>query len=91
MNILQSFDEHIQQIKRGGFFVILKKFRSLIFLIFQLPIYLISIPAVILIRLINPWFLIRWQELSSSRIGHFSNNIELYCCQRDAGIYCPSQ
>ena len=91
MNILQSFDGHIQQIKRGGFFVILKKFRSLICSIFQLPIYLISIPAVILIRLISPWFLIRWQELVSSRIGHFANNTELYCCQRDAGINFPSQ
>jgi len=91
MNILQSSDGHIQQIKRGGFFVILKKFRSLIFLIFQLPIYLISIPAVILIRLISPWFLIRWQELCSSRIGHFSHLTEIYCCQRDAGVNFPSQ
>jgi putative glycosyltransferase (TIGR04372 family) len=91
MYILQSFDKHIQQIKRGGFFVILKKFRSLIFLIFQLPIYLISIPAVILIHLISPWFLIRWYKLRSSRIGHFAKETELYCCKRDAGINIPSQ
>tara|TARA_B100001964_G_scaffold53212_1_gene60298 strand:- start:278 stop:1603 length:1326 start_codon:yes stop_codon:yes gene_type:complete len=89
--MLQNFDKHIQQIKKGGIIVIIKKLRFLIFLILQIPIYLISIPLIILIRLIRPWFLIRWAALLSNRIGHFSVNTELYCCERDAGINLPSQ
>ena len=61
------------------------------FLILQSPIYLISIPAIIIIRLIRPWFLLRWLGLKSNRIGHFTVNAELYCCERDAGINLPSQ
>ena len=91
MNFLKSVNKHIEQIKKGGIFVVIKKLRSLIYSILQTPIYLISIPAVIIIRLIRPWFLIRWDELPSSRIGHFVPETELYCCERDAGINTPSQ
>ena len=72
MIILQSARKHFEQIKEGGIIVFVKKIISFIYLILQLPIYLTSIPMVIIIRLIRPWFLIRWQELYSSRIGHFA-------------------
>ena len=86
-----NFNKHINQIKKGGVNVIIKKTISFIYLILQIPVYLISIPLIILIRLIKPWLLIRWSALSSSRIGHFAVNTELYCCERDAGINLPSQ
>jgi putative glycosyltransferase (TIGR04372 family) len=88
---LNKLTKHFEQIKRGGTLVVVKKIRSLIYLILQSPIYLISFPIVIIIRLIRPWFLIRWGELTSSRIGHFSINVELYCCEQEAGINVPSQ
>ena len=88
---MQFFNKHIIQVKRGGIIVVIKKIRSFIYLILQIPIYLISIPTVIIIRLIRPWFLIRWNELRSARIGHFATNTELYCCKRDARINFPSQ
>ena len=90
LNLLE-LKKHIGQIKKGGGLVFIKKIISFFYLILQIPIYLISIPTVVTIRLIRPWFLIRWQELLSSRIGHFSVNTELYCCERDAGINTPSQ
>jgi len=71
--------------------VIVKKLISIIYLIFQIPVYLISIPTVIIIRLIRPWFLIRWYEIRTNRIGHFAKETELYCCRHDAGIDTPSQ
>ena len=89
--ILLNFNKHINQIKKGGVNVIIKKSISFIYLILQAPIYLIAIPLIILIRLIRPWFLIRWAALISNRIGHFTVNAELYCCERDAGINLPSQ
>ena len=91
MSFSKFIHKNFQQIKRGGALVVVKKIRSLIYLILQSPIYLISFPIVIIIRLIRPWLLIRWGELVSSRIGHFSMNVELYCCEQEAGINVPSQ
>ena len=89
--MLKIMNKHFVQIKRGGVKVIAKKLRSLIYLLLQIPIYLLSIPLIIILRLIKPWYLIRWEELISSRIAHFAVNTELYCCERDAGINSPSQ
>jgi putative glycosyltransferase (TIGR04372 family) len=91
MVILQNLNKHFEQIKKGRILVIVKKLRSFIYLLLQIPFYLISIPLVLIIRLIKPWYLIRWQELISSRMGHFALNTELYCCERDAEINLPSQ
>jgi len=85
------FVKHFLQMKNGGISVIFKKFISFLYILFQLPIYLISIPIFIVIILIKPWYLIRWNELHSSRIGHFAVNTELYCCERDANIDFPKQ
>ena len=89
--MLKNLKKHIEQIKKGGIIVIIKKLRSFIYLLLQIPFYLISIPLVLIIRLIKPWYLIRWKELHASRIGHFALVTEFYCCERDAGINKPSQ
>ena len=84
-------NKHFIQIRRGGVKIIIKKLRSFIYLLLQVPIYLISIHLIVILRLIKSWYLIRWGELLSSRIGHFSVDTEIYCCERDAGINSPSQ
>ena len=55
-------------------------------LIVKLPFYILAIPIVLIIRAISPWYLVRIGGLLSHRIGHFSGNTELYCCERDARI-----
>ena len=85
------FIKHFLQIKKGGIKTFLKKLIRLLSIFFQLPIYLISIPIFIIIFLIKPWYLIRWNQLRASRIGHFAVNTELYCCERDANINFPKQ
>lgn len=57
----------------------------------KLPLYVLAIPAVVVMRLIKPWLLVRIGVLMSSRIGHFAANTELYLCERDAGINVPKQ
>ena len=91
IEVSKNFYKHFIQIRKGGIIVIIKKFRSFIYLLLQVPIYMVSIPTIIIIRLIRPWFLIRWQEIRSGRILHFIANTELYCCERDAGINIPTQ
>ncbi|MDO9371792.1 MAG: TIGR04372 family glycosyltransferase [Gammaproteobacteria bacterium] len=51
----------------------------------------VSMPLFILMRLIRPWLLIRLNPISSSRLGHFAGNTELYLCERDAGLNAPNQ
>ena len=72
--MLKRMNKHFVQIRMGGVKVIAKKLRSLIYLLLQIPIYLLSIPLIIILRLIKSWYLIRWGELISSRIGHFCIN-----------------
>ena len=91
MNKKKFFTKHYSQIKNGDIKTILKKGISSLFIFFLLPIYLISIPIFIIIHLIKPWYLIRWNVLNTSRIGEFAVKTELYCCERDANINFPKQ
>jgi putative glycosyltransferase (TIGR04372 family) len=59
--------------------------------VFKLPRYSLAILAVLIIRLIRPWLLVRLGGLNSIRIGHFAINTEIYLCERDAGINVPNQ
>ena len=88
----KNLSKHYFQIKDGGIKIFMKKINTLIFIIFiKLPVYFISIPIFIILTLIRPWYLIRWKELNSSRLGEFAMESELYCCERDANINFPKQ
>jgi len=91
MSFSEFVHKNFKQIKLGGYNVLFKKIISLIFLIFQFPIYLSAFPIILFVYLIKPFFLIRLGELQSGRIGHFSMNTELYCCEKDSGINTPPQ
>jgi putative glycosyltransferase (TIGR04372 family) len=71
------------------------KFKILFFLIFNIfisiPFYLFAIPFVFLLRILEPYLLIRIGCLISSRIGHFAGNTELYLCERDSKINIPNK
>jgi putative glycosyltransferase (TIGR04372 family) len=82
---------NIYQIKQGGRKVLVRKFKLLFSRIFKLPLYVLAIPAVLIMRLIKPLLLLRLGGLISSRIGHFAANMELYLCEQDAGINVPNQ
>jgi len=43
--------------------------------------------AVLFARILRPFVLIRFGELFSSRIGHFTSNTEVYLCERDLNIH----
>ena len=64
---------------------------QLIIKIIKLLCYILAISAVLTIRLIRPWILVRFEGLVSTRIGHFASNTEMYLCERDACINIPAQ
>jgi len=90
-NLFLITKKHFLQIKKGGIFILLKKIKSFFLIILQSPLYVISVPLIFLIRIIRPWYLIRWHQLNSNRIGHFSKETELLYCEMKAGINVPVQ
>ena len=91
MKIFEILNKHFKQIRSGGVSVIIKKVYSTMCLILQSPVYFLSFPAVLLIRFISPWFLIRWGELRSSRIGHLTLDTSVYFNQLEEDISRPKQ
>jgi len=84
-------ERQIYQIKQGGRKVLVRKIKLLFRELFKLLLCILAIPAVLIMRLIKPWLLVRLGDMISSRIGHFAGNTELYLCERDAGINVPKQ
>jgi len=74
MNLKNFINKNISEIKKNGSTAIVKKTITLIKILLSVPIYLCSIPALIIIRLISPWYLKRFKRMESDRIGHFSAN-----------------
>ncbi|SVE20460.1 uncharacterized protein METZ01_LOCUS473314 [marine metagenome] len=68
-----------EQIKDGGFPVLLRKFWKIILVI---P----SIPIIIIIRILRPLVTIRLGRVGMERIGNYYH-IEWYLCGKDVGIY----
>lgn len=91
MNIVTFVGRQVIQIQQGGWETLSRKIKVALRMLLKLPLYTVSVPVVIVFRLIRPWFLVRWGGLSSSRIGHFCANTEMYLCERDAGINIPQQ
>lgn len=89
MNAKNFIKRNLLQIQQGGYVVLFQKVRRALKIILELPLSILAVPIVIVIRLISPWFLVRWGGLISSRIGHFAANTELYLCERDVGINVP--
>ena len=54
-------------------------------------IYFFSLIFVIIIRSISFFFLIRFININSHRIGHFATNIELYFCELEKKIIKPNK
>ena len=81
----------IYQISSRSQQVLLRKVNLISMNLYKLLFYILAVPIVLCIRLIKPWFLVRFGALTSSRIGHFAANTELFLCERDAGINVPKQ
>jgi putative glycosyltransferase (TIGR04372 family) len=69
----------------------MRKVKKILPYIRWMPLFFLAFPFVVFMRLIAPFFLIRFQGVIGSRIGHFAANIELYLCEKDAGINIPKQ
>ena len=79
------------KMEQGGRPVVARNLKRAVWIAIKLPLYALVASLVIAIRMIRPWFLVRCGCLMSTRLGHFAGNVELYLCERDAGINLPKQ
>ncbi|MFA5147144.1 MAG: TIGR04372 family glycosyltransferase [Candidatus Omnitrophota bacterium] len=77
----------IDRLRRGRAGHIFRQTRDRILYVLCVPLFLICIPAILVVRIVRPWAVIRFGFLFSPRIGHFAANTEIYLCERDAGLW----
>ena len=71
MELKTLIECQLLQIKQGGREVLFIKMKRVLKQFPSLPLFITAIPAVLVIRLIRPWLLVRCGSLRSSSIGHF--------------------
>jgi len=88
------FHRQLGQMLDGGREVIKRKILKLVNYakkyIFMIMVSPISVTIFLLVRLIRPLYLVRFNRLIGWRIGHFTANVELYLCEKDFFINQPS-
>ncbi|MBC8182565.1 TIGR04372 family glycosyltransferase [candidate division KSB1 bacterium] len=77
----------LNQIKEEGLEAIWRKLKTVSrrFIIFLLT--LLAIPFVIIIRLIKPWYWIRFGWFFATKIGHFTFDVEYYLTEKIMGLH----
>lgn len=83
LNFIQS---QLDQIRKGGLPVLLRKSSTLIRRLCEIPLIMLAIPVALVVRILRPWLTVRFGFLHSERIGHFAYDTELYLCERDTGM-----
>jgi len=81
----------ITHIRWGGGRVFVRKAGKALRLALSLPFYIVAVPAVVAIRLVRPWLLVRMSALKNGSLGHLAGDTELYLCERDAGVNQPGR
>ena len=84
-------DGQIYQIRKKGFKIFIKKIFKLIFIIIKIPIYILSLFFFILIKLISPLLLIRVGRFRTAKLGHLSEEFEIYLCEKKLKINVPKK
>ena len=76
------FKYQLSKVRAGGGRALFGLFRSIGIRLFYLCVFISVAPIVILIvlfvRIIRPWYLVRFGYFSADRIGHFAFDIEYY-------------
>jgi len=80
-------NRQFKQISVGGWSVFFRKPLKLISPVCETILLLPAALAVLIVRALSPFVIIRFGHLDSGRIGHFAANTEVYLCERDAGMH----
>ena len=90
MKFSYFFFKHYFQIKNGGLKIFLQKI-LIFFLSISAPQYVFAIFIYIFIKLFSLFLIIRFQMLRNDKIGHYTENIELYLAEQKNLINKPQK
>src|SRR3989344_2450693 len=81
------------QIREGGWPALRRKLGVALRAVVHFPLWLIELPLavwfVLVVRAIRPFCIVRFGSINGWRIGALAGIVELYLCERDAGIHVP--
>jgi len=80
-------NKQLDQIKKGGFPVLINKAKIFLLLIVNIVIAIPFIPLILVIRALRPLILIRFKKLRSDRIGHLAYEPDIYLLERYVGLH----
>ena len=75
-----ALQRQVREIRAGGGPVLMRKTVALVETI-------LAVPLVLLARALRPWVILRFSVLPSGSIGPFAAGMEIYLCERDAGLH----
>lgn len=91
--ILAYIARQRDQIREGGWPALRRKLGVALRALVHFPLWLVELPLAVLIvlvvRALRPFHVVRFGEINGWRIGPLAQNVELYLCERDAGINVP--
>lgn len=91
MSLYYFLKKNIIDLIKGDSKIILRKIFTFIKMLLSIPFFVLGIFVLPILYLVRPYYLVRFRNLPSNRIGHFAANTELYCCERDLKIGTPLQ
>ena len=76
-------------IKKGGWSEVKRKVKLSIEIYGPIPLigFIVSVPLVLIVRLIRPWILIRFGFIIFGRIGHNAFDLEYYLTEKRLGLH----
>lgn len=90
--VISYFARQRDHLREGGWPALRRKLGIAGRAIVRLPVLLLTLPFALLVvlgvRLLRPFHVVRFGEINGWRIGP-AQNVELYLCERDAGINTP--
>lgn len=67
--------------------IAMHRLKRLPYVLLIMPLVFISMPVVLVLRLLKPWIWIRFGYFWGNRIGHFVFDVEYYLCERKLGMH----
>ena len=89
--ISKKIYHHYFQIKEGGLKIFFKKFFNFFIIIINIPFYFIAFITLPFLFLLKPFILIRIGRFRSAKLGHLSEENEIFLCEKKLNINQPKQ
>lgn len=89
--IKKKIKHHQQQVKNGGIKIFCKKIINVSTVTINIPFYFLAFFFLLILKLLKPIILIRIGRFRSIKLGHLSEEYEIFLCEKKLNINQPNQ